>query len=86
MAQLTSRPLSTPCSKSSASMRLRLAQVFAWLMRAVEISRQRRALYQLDDAALSDLGLSRADAWQEADKPFWEQPAESKRRSCQGRG
>jgi len=55
----------------------------AWLRRAVEVSRQRRALYQLDERALHDLGLSRADAWQEADKPFWEQSArEAGRRSC----
>ncbi|KTT43065.1 hypothetical protein RSA46_18180 [Pseudomonas oryzihabitans] len=76
MAQLSSRHLSLSCSKSSSHLRLRLAQVRAWVQRAVEVSRQRQALYQLDDAALSDLGLSRADAWQEADKPFWEQPGQ----------
>jgi len=49
----------------------------------MELSRQRRALYRLDESALHDLGLSRADAWQEADKPFWQQPAEERRRrSC----
>lgn len=83
MAQLSSRHLSLSCSKSSSNLKLRLVQVRTWLQRALEVSRQRRALYQLDDAALNDLGLSRADAWQEADKPFWEQPAEEA--SCSSR-
>ena len=36
-----------------------------------ERSRQRRALYCLDDRALTDMGLSRADVAQESQKPFW---------------
>jgi uncharacterized protein YjiS (DUF1127 family) len=36
-----------------------------------ERRRQRRALEALPDHLLSDIGLSRADAEQEADKPFW---------------
>lgn len=79
MAQLGSRHLAVSLGKSSLGVRVRLAQIRAWVQRALEISRQRRALYQLDDTALNDLGLSRADAWQEADKPFWEQPAEAAR-------
>jgi uncharacterized protein YjiS (DUF1127 family) len=38
-----------------------------WLERA----RQRRALLRLPDALLEDIGISRADAWQEGTKPFW---------------
>jgi uncharacterized protein YjiS (DUF1127 family) len=38
-----------------------------WLERA----RQRRALLRLPDALLEDVGISRADAWQEGTKPFW---------------
>lgn len=83
MAQLSSCHLSVSLGKSSSGVRVRLVQVRTWLQRALEVSRQRRALYQLDDAALNDLGLSRADAWQEADKPFWEQPAEEA--SCSSR-
>jgi len=37
-----------------------------------ERSRQRRALQALDDWALKDVGLSRADAMRECDKPFWQ--------------
>jgi uncharacterized protein YjiS (DUF1127 family) len=46
----------------------RVAEVGAlWLER----SRQRRALAQLNDHMLRDIGLTRADAWAEAEKPFW---------------
>jgi uncharacterized protein YjiS (DUF1127 family) len=38
-----------------------------WLERA----RQRRQLAQLSDYMLRDIGLSRADAWAESEKPFW---------------
>lgn len=36
-----------------------------------ERHRQREALAALDGDALKDIGLSRADAAREADKPFW---------------
>jgi uncharacterized protein YjiS (DUF1127 family) len=55
--------------------RLRLAadvvqlasQCSDWSCRA----RQRRLLVTLDDRMLKDIGLTRADAMVEADKPFW---------------
>lgn len=83
MAQLIAHRDSSGRSPGVAGVTSRLRQVWAWLRRAIEVSRQRRALYRLDEGALYDLGLSRADAWQEADKPFWQQPAEERRRrSC----
>jgi len=83
MAQLVSRPVSPVCPRSSSDICGGLRRTCAWVTRVLAVSRRRLALYRLDDAALSDLGLSRADAWQEADKPFWEQPAEEgPRRSC----
>jgi uncharacterized protein YjiS (DUF1127 family) len=36
-----------------------------------ERRRQRRALLQLSDALLKDIGLARAQAEREAHKPFW---------------
>ncbi len=39
----------------------------AWQVRAAE----RVALERLDDAALKDIGLSRADVAGESRKPFW---------------
>ncbi|MGE6322574.1 DUF1127 domain-containing protein [Pseudomonas oryzihabitans] len=83
MAQLIAHRDSSGRSPGGAGVTSRPRQVWAWLRRAIELSRQRRALYRLDESALHDLGLSRADAWQEADKPFWQQPAEERRRrSC----
>jgi uncharacterized protein YjiS (DUF1127 family) len=38
-----------------------------WLERA----RQRRQLAELSDHMLRDIGLTRADAWAESEKPFW---------------
>jgi len=46
---------------------LLLRHVRSWLDRA----RQRRALESVDDWILKDIGLSRADAIHEHDKPFW---------------
>jgi uncharacterized protein YjiS (DUF1127 family) len=37
----------------------------------LERSRQRRQLARLSDHMLRDIGLTRADAWAEAEKPFW---------------
>ena len=37
--------------------------------------RQRRALERLDDRALADIGVSRADAMAEAARPVWDVPA-----------
>lgn len=37
----------------------------------VERANQRRALADMDTRQLEDLGISRADALVEADKPFW---------------
>lgn len=37
----------------------------------IERRRQRRALLQLNDHMLKDIGVSRADAWREGAKPFW---------------
>jgi uncharacterized protein YjiS (DUF1127 family) len=34
--------------------------------------RQRRALVSLPDHMLKDIGISRVDAWREAEKPFWQ--------------
>lgn len=38
-----------------------------WLERA----RQRRQLRELSDHMLRDIGVTRADAWAESEKPFW---------------
>jgi uncharacterized protein YjiS (DUF1127 family) len=39
--------------------------------RLLEIRRQRRALRQLDDHQLADIGITRAQALRESNKLFW---------------
>lgn len=44
-------------------------------MDMVALYHQRRALAQLDDAALEDLGLTRHEAIEEARRPLWDIPS-----------
>ena len=62
----------TDISRSYASRRNQ--GFFHWLKLALATSRQRRHLARLDDAALGDLGLSRADVAHELSQPFWMHP------------
>ena len=39
-----------------------------------QLGQERHALAALSDAALKDLGLSRADIHQETERPFWDDP------------
>jgi len=45
-----------------------IGSVVAWQTRAAE----RQQLVGLDDRMLQDLGVTRADVWREARKPFWQ--------------
>jgi len=51
-----------------------LFEIIAFVERAGEVARQRRALLRLGDSALKDFGASRADAWNEAARPWWDLP------------
>jgi len=51
-----------------------VTRFLSFLARASEVARQRRALMQLGDEALKDFGASRADAWQEGGRPWWDLP------------
>ena len=42
-----------------------------WVRFASQKQRQRRALHDLDDRMLTDIGLTRKVAREEAAKPFW---------------
>ncbi|MBT2129635.1 DUF1127 domain-containing protein [Planktotalea lamellibrachiae] len=44
-------------------------------MNALDIRRERKALSALSDAQLDDIGLSHAQAQQEATKPIWDVPS-----------
>jgi uncharacterized protein YjiS (DUF1127 family) len=48
-----------------------LAAVWMLVSSWIERARQRRALARLDDQTLRDIGITRADATHEAQKPFW---------------
>ena len=59
-------------TRGAGPLRAGLARVVARLLDWHELARQRQALAALDDHMLKDIGLSRADARQEADRPFWD--------------
>lgn len=63
-----------PCREVSAGLPLLTA-----LRLGLTVRRQRAALRKLDDAALHDLGLSRAQAESEAARPVWDAPARWRR-------
>ena len=50
------------------------AKLLAFIERANRVARERKALMRLDDNALKDFGASRADAWHEGEKPWWDLP------------
>lgn len=62
--------LSTACKRVSW-VRLALPRSGDMLRHWAERRRQRRALRDLDDRLLHDIGISRAAARDEAAKPFW---------------
>lgn len=47
------------------------ADLLAWLGRSMLRSRGRSSLTELDDRLLRDIGISRAEARRESNKPFW---------------
>jgi uncharacterized protein YjiS (DUF1127 family) len=58
-------------SHSSASRGSTLLRVVAMIEMAVERRRSRMALMELSDAQLKDIGISRSEAFREANRPFW---------------
>ncbi|MFS2158285.1 DUF1127 domain-containing protein [Pseudomonas sp. Pseusp122] len=44
------------------------------LRRWYELHQQRQQLASMNDSALKDLGLSRADIQNESERPFWDDP------------
>lgn len=41
------------------------------IVESQRVQREREQLAELSDAALKDIGLSRADVWTESNKPAW---------------
>ena len=61
----------SPRRSAGASTRRPGLHLLTTLEAWAERRRQRRALLQLSDHALKDIGLNRADAFEEGTKPFW---------------
>lgn len=53
-------------------LRARLGGFGRWLAAGYRRYCQRRALLTLNDAMLKDIGISRADAWHESSKGWWQ--------------
>lgn len=62
---------SVPRGSSGAGL---IATIKRHLVRWYELHCQRQQLASLSDAALKDMGLSRADIQQEVERPFWNDP------------
>lgn len=52
----------------------RAPSLLARVMAAHSVARQRKALSELSDAQLADIGLTRAEADREAARPAWDAP------------
>jgi uncharacterized protein YjiS (DUF1127 family) len=48
--------------------------VLAWIIRALAVRRERRALAELPPEILRDIGISRNEALREAERPIWDVP------------
>lgn len=55
-------------------MRTRLVDAVVWLEAMARTRAERRRLMALDDRALGDMGVSRADAHGEWSRPSWDLP------------
>ncbi|MEV8466557.1 DUF1127 domain-containing protein [Fluviibacterium sp. DFM31] len=63
-----------PCTRTLPRQPRRLS--LRGLVHAIAAAhRQRRALQQLDDRMLADVGITRAQAEKEADRLIWDAPA-----------
>jgi uncharacterized protein YjiS (DUF1127 family) len=63
-----------PCASSTWRPRRDVhpfAAAFVMIRNWIERTRQRHALAGLDDQMLRDIGITRAEAARECDKPFW---------------
>ncbi|AXX97290.1 DUF1127 domain-containing protein [Profundibacter amoris] len=65
----------TTCNTPARTTRKPRPTAFHMIKLALKARHQRRALRRLDSAALADLGLTRKQAKQEANRPIWDVPA-----------
>ena len=60
--------------RTATCQRPRPLNMIARLHNAIGTARQRRQLRQLDVHLLCDIGVSRAEAMREANRPIWDAP------------
>jgi len=72
MAHATQIPRLTRRTRRLASFPL--VRAVSWVEAAFRTVRERRQLMALGDDALKDIGVSRADAYREGSRPFWDLP------------
>lgn len=53
-----------------------LRQFTLFVKTCIEVAKQRHALRKLDEKMLSDIGISRSDAYREYSRPFWDLPSD----------
>lgn len=63
-------------SFSVASAKQAFVTAAAWPSRVLRVLRERRQLAMLDQSMLKDIGLSKADAYREWSRSFWDLPEE----------
>ena len=51
--------------------RTSITSVLTWIDTQFERRRSRRALLEMSDEQLKDIGISRSDAYREANRPMW---------------
>jgi uncharacterized protein YjiS (DUF1127 family) len=56
---------------SKGKAKVSLMSMLSWLDGRLERRRSRRALLEMSDEQLKDIGLSHADVHFEANRPFW---------------
>ena len=65
----------SPLESRSSETRLgQILRIVRQLPRAYRIHNERQALMSLSEHTLKDIGLSRADAYREANRPWWQLP------------
>ncbi len=61
-------------STTNLNVSRRFGRTLPPLSHLLAVWRERRALARLDDSALNDIGLTRAQALTEARRPLWDAP------------
>ena len=71
MTERTANEIWTGVSFSASSLRHALVSAWETLGTWHQRVQERAQLAAMDERSLLDMGISRADVWQECRKPFW---------------